>query len=334
MDEVIRYVDTASAGGNGTTSELTGENAAYASLFAWEAAENVNLFTAGNWHHVYVKATNGDVDSTAVTIDGWTTGEANYILIEAADSDKAVKTSFDTSKYRLTAILSIAEDYVRILGVQFANTSTYSNCISYGGIGATNDIRIERCRIRADATGTEGIYFADADAILTLNNNIIESTGTYGNMGIRIGAGTVNVYNNAVIGFSDDGINIASGATVVIKNNAIFNNADDIADAASSTIEYNAADDDLDTEYTETTNIQPAGAWTNEFASATDLTLLVGSALKLAGVGPGTDAAVPVIDIDGTTRSGATTSIGPDEYEETGSSVMPVAMQYYRRLHN
>ena len=102
MAEIIRYVDTDSAGGNGTTSALSGTDAAYATLAACIAAEKGDWVTAANWLHIYCKASAGAADTTAVVIADadWVTSDASHILIEAVESDKA-GASWSTSKYRL-----------------------------------------------------------------------------------------------------------------------------------------------------------------------------------------------------------------------------------------
>ena len=71
MAEVVRYVNTASAGGDGTTNNEAGATAAYASLNAWEAAEQTDLDTANNWMHVYCSTGSGTAaDAVATLISG------------------------------------------------------------------------------------------------------------------------------------------------------------------------------------------------------------------------------------------------------------------------
>ena len=64
MAVITRYVNTASAGGDGTTNAESGATAAYASLNAWEAAEATDLVTAGDSHIVYCSTGSGPAPDT------------------------------------------------------------------------------------------------------------------------------------------------------------------------------------------------------------------------------------------------------------------------------
>ncbi len=80
----IRYVNTDStAGGDGTTNAITGDNRAYASLNEWEAAEQINLTLYYQSHIVYCSGSTPD--TTSVEILGWTTNTIYTITIKGAD---------------------------------------------------------------------------------------------------------------------------------------------------------------------------------------------------------------------------------------------------------
>jgi hypothetical protein len=138
--------------------------------------------------------------------------------------------------------------------------------------------------------------------------------------------GTAYIYNNVIRGNAGnvDGINVRSGATATIKNNAIFNLGDDISNSGTATVQYNAADDDLDTEFTESTNINPSGSdWANEFvnAAAGDFTLLNTGNLYQGG----TDVSLAT-DMDGDAYHATTPSIGVDEYVAAGGANAPTGV--------
>ncbi len=246
--EVIRYVDPDATGSANGTSWTN----AYNNLSDWEDKEDTNLVTDGNWHHVYVRSSGGTADTVAVTISGWTTGRENYILIEAASGDEAVKTGWDTNRYRLEVTdaraIDIQEDYVRVDGLQIKLTSVDTNNVH--GINVvlvgTGDIRISNCRIDGDisgtSTGNHGIQMNDADATMKIWNCIV--TGFINGANTQAGyrqqvGGTVEIYNSIFYG-NNIGIYEWSG-TSIIKNNAVFNNTDDVS--GGDTEDYNANDD-------------------------------------------------------------------------------------------
>ena len=321
MAEVIRYVDPDVAeAGNGTSWE-----AAYASLSAWEAAENTNLVTAGNWHHVYVRSSGGTADTTAVVIAGWTTDATHYILLEAASTDRVVKTGWDTARYRLevtdgTCIASQV-DFLRIDGLQIR--TIYSEVAAKLGILITtvvdpSDIRVSNCRLRgADNTSASdrGIEVSDAQATVSLWNNIIYE---FDQFGIKITSAAAAKISNCIVydcstDGGEDGIAIAMAGT--ITNCVSFNNQDDLANTGSATVN-NLASDDGDG----TNPVAPSGGdWANEFVSHTtgDYTILSTGNLYQGGI----DDSIAT-DIDGDAYHATTPSIGVDEYVAAGGDIV------------
>lgn len=97
----IRYVNPHSSGGDGTTTALSGANAAYASLQAALDAERGNLVTADVWLEI-ICATNGNADTARVNqnVAGWTTDATRYVHIKPAAGHRA-GTQWDTGRYRL-----------------------------------------------------------------------------------------------------------------------------------------------------------------------------------------------------------------------------------------
>lgn len=132
MATVIRYVNTASVGGDGTTNGTAGATAAYASLAAWEAAERTNLVTDGDSHIVYCCGTS-DTGIGTGTLDfvNWTTGASNTITIAANPSEADglnTTNTFSTSHYYIDAgtdqfdqgpLIDVSSDYVTFEGIQF-----------------------------------------------------------------------------------------------------------------------------------------------------------------------------------------------------------------------
>ena len=162
MAEILRYVDpNAAAGGDGTTNALSGANCAYVSQNVWEAATQQDL-TDGGGDTARVVCSSDDAgsthaaDTTAVAIDGWTTGASNYITIEAASSHGG---KWNDNIYRLntsSATSTIYESYVRIIGIQFSQTASSgaADQLWITGLSATGSILIDKCISKGIFSGT------------------------------------------------------------------------------------------------------------------------------------------------------------------------------------
>jgi hypothetical protein len=271
---------------------------------------------------IEVQGTWSTDDTSAVTISGFTTSSANYLEIRADSSNNAVKDGWDTGRYRLvvagTAITN-EDAYVRITGLQIKATGTFALNLAYWDSPTPNDIRVDSCRIRGNGTTNDvvGCYAYDGGSspVVSYTNTIIEDC----DQGIKQSDGSLSIYNTIIYGrnSTDHGLYVFSDMqSLVIKNSVIFNCNDDYFEdggaPSSVTFDYCATDDGEGTN-----SVSPSGgSWTNEFSDPAngDFTLLNTGNLYDAGVGPSTDASVPVADIDGDSRSGSTCDIGVDEY--------------------
>lgn len=328
MAEVIRYWDTDIIGGTGSGVDLAN---AYSSMTAWEAAEQTDLVTDTDWHHVYFTASLGGAEDGQTLIRGWTTGAANYILMEALSSDRAKKTSFDTGIYRktgtdhATGTIYIREEYVRIDGMQVGvNITDVGYGMLMGDIDATgNDIRIYNCRIEAlSASGTGGgsaINVLDADADVSIWNSIFRGFVSGTDSGFRcvqITCNTTIIYNCILEG-NVQGLRSTSG-TITAINNSVFNNTDDFV--GTITANYNASDDGDGTN-----PVSPSGAdWANEMANwATgNYTLTAGGNCEDGGINdPG--LGLNTTDMDGDTWVNPW-SIGVDQIVSAGGNTQNI----------
>jgi len=151
-------------------------------------------------------------DTTAVTINGWTTDAARYINIYTTSAARH-QGVWDNNKYRLTSSVFISEDYVRIQGLQITVAVTGNG---YG-------VRI----------GT-GVSITASE--IWLSNNIIKTTTISGNYnrGIWIDGGAANkIWNNIIYDWSAAnayGINNNNNVAAVsyIYNNTITNSSSGI----------------------------------------------------------------------------------------------------------
>ncbi|MCK5416604.1 DUF2341 domain-containing protein, partial [Candidatus Parcubacteria bacterium] len=164
------------------------------------------------------------VDETAVIINDWTTGAQNYIKIYTPVLTSEVGISqrhngvWDDGKYwshnndSATSMISIRDNYVRILGIQIQVTGT--------GINNRHGVRIDTV-----AVGGAEIYI---DSMII--KGIFSGTGEgYGINNTSVNPSNVYIYNNLIYDFVSDsdigfrGIRLHSGTNTYIYNNTIQN---------------------------------------------------------------------------------------------------------------
>ena len=232
MAVITRYVDAGSSGGDGTSQNTSGTDAAYASLQAALVGESTDLVTAGD--SLVIICGGSDADSVAVannaigTIPGMTTSATNDITIQADDNHNGV---WDDTIYRLDndgyrAPFSFDTNlHVTIVGLQINQSKNAS-----GGAGA-NIIRVrgsgdgsgtlDRCLLRhngsnVDGTGhCHGIRTANnsGDFVLNVRNCIIYDPPRDGfqmRMVNTSGGGALHALNCTVINAGRHGFNVAA----------------------------------------------------------------------------------------------------------------------------
>src|SRR5688500_2688490 len=130
-----------------TTTVNTGGGGDYTTLSAWEAGRQGNLTGLGVER---VECSGAAADTTAVTVDGWTTTAADYIEIVVPQASRHAGV-WNTGKYRLqtaanfSACLTISERYTRVAGLQFKNApANEGSCVTIPA-AAVGDVRIENC---------------------------------------------------------------------------------------------------------------------------------------------------------------------------------------------
>jgi alpha-tubulin suppressor-like RCC1 family protein len=184
-------------------------------------------------------------DTSALTIDGWTTSNANYIRIYSVYPAHHPGL-WSTSAYRLvvtaaandTSAINIKENNVRVEGIQIQliNSGGYTGCrgIQATGQDALSVINVEQCLVRGTLSNTNsaaaGIYLNSTYISSKVLNNIVYdfiNGSTADCTGIRLAVGgTYQVYNNTIYGCYE-GIRADSSVTITMKNNLANGNTTD-----------------------------------------------------------------------------------------------------------
>jgi len=214
---------------------------AYTSLFNWEVQDendsiddtyedfdaDLDLVT-DNTKMLVACYTNGTTaDTTAVDIDGWTTGVDNYIKIYTPTDETEVGTSQrhngkEGSGYKLntaknsSSSLLIRDDFVRIDGIMIDEESATGGVdainINNVGTGATFYLS----NIVVHGSPRDGIQLGDADGTYYVWNTISYNNNS---AGFRPEYGTAYVYNSTAIDNDERGFYPAGVATTTLKNN-------------------------------------------------------------------------------------------------------------------
>jgi hypothetical protein len=269
MATIQRYVDTASAGGDGTTQNTAGADAAYASLNSWEANQTA---TATDDYIVDCYATGGTADTTGTTINFASAALTGTIIVQGgtgAGGRNTGNTFIDPSKYRIVVgNTCIAPTSARITLRHLQMDCTAAGAPFTSAINLTSAnmtaLNIEYNRIRSAARACMGFNGSNGGSQGTFNvrNNIMVQTGGNSCMdldssGTNNSALTWNIQHNTMYpGSSRPGVRIAdlSGSqvqTVNVNNNIVVGTTNPFEIQANTsltaiTVSYNGTDNGLD----------------------------------------------------------------------------------------
>lgn len=314
----------------------------YTSLAAWEAGRQADLVTAGN---IEVAECYAMEDTTAVTIDGWTTNATNYIEIKGADSDKTSTNTgkWSTERYRLVVTggvgLITSEECTRVHDLQVSAINAEATIGTYAIYNSTSRLYFYNNVLKGltDNSRLGAALFmyqtGDDGALVHIYNNIILNCSGTSSYGIWTDVNRNiphyiynNTFVNCTIGMYE------AGVVFYVKNNLFYNcGVDTSSIGTASNCGYNATTNS-GLGYTAQTGDRVSQTFTFVNAGAGDYHLASNDAgAKDYGTSdPGSGMFSD--DIDGETRSGSW-DIGADEYVSSGggSTPIPVFMTQYRQ---
>jgi len=279
-------------------------------------------------------------DTTAVTIDGWTTSADNYIKIYTpqggteSNSSQRHSGKWDEGKYRLEFSvedpMAISVNNFRLEGILMKHTYSGSSIwgprtISIGVDSAVSDLRFSNNFFEGNfsgLTGSAGVYFIDHNYGATVNekfnNNIFTGFISPVSSDSKVicfcsgGQSQVYLYNNTIYNASY-GFNRTYDAHLHAKNNIAQNVIEGFSGNSFETdSDYNLSsveDDAPGTHSKNSTTVSFLDAANQDFHLANTDTSARGNGTNL-----GSDAYLSFQnDIDGEERSG-NWSIGADQY--------------------
>jgi len=228
----------------------------YASLSAWEAAEQGNLTTLLEVRQAELYSFQ---DTTSTDFAGWTTSATYYISLYTPASERSPNGVYNTSKYRLEAAsgisLAAGAGYFRMNGLQVQVTASSGSGNSVCFISAAAVIAGDQyfsnniCKGVYSGTASNEVGFqwvapSSGSITATAWDNVIYNfaNGANSMYGVLTGTGdTVTLYNNTCyncrLGFNRGGT-----STVIAKNNIAMGSNDGFVGTFDAASNYNASD--------------------------------------------------------------------------------------------
>lgn len=220
------------------TIKPSGQGGDYTTLAAWEAGEQRDLTAADEIAVAQIDGNWSSPDTTAVTINGWTTDATRYIKIyTTAQARHGGKWSGD--KYRIApttdvTTLNVNEAYTQIIGLQIATTSytrNYAYAVLLNQYSASSALSYSVIKNVTAGTDTNGVFsHASVSGSLHIYNNIVYDFNTANSIGIysQAAAGIKNYIYNNTIQNCNTGLYTEYEFTIA-QNNLSYNNTNNYA---------------------------------------------------------------------------------------------------------
>jgi len=307
-----RYVDTGSAGGDGTTTALSGANAAYASIT--DVVTEMGASLADDWT-IYLKDSTGstpDVVSATVDFSAITTN-GHLIDIEPASGQEATDTWDDT--IYIFQGPSLTGGILHIGGhklgrVQIEKTGTGTGRGVYFGDGSGNGLIDGAFGLHRSGGSNLAILFATAASAQAIRNCIGVTNSTNATARVFETPSVTALDNNTAYG-GGYGFNVSS---ILARNNVSFAAVTGgYLNTAAAGSDYNASD------YTDAPGSNSQQSIGDPFTNAAGLDFSSNGSVLTAGLDLSADATDPfTTDINGVTRINWTK--GASEYISGGST--------------
>ena len=302
-----------------------------------------NLVTNDEQLTIECRASSGAADAAA-SVDGFTQDEDRYVEIYIPPAHRH-NGKWSTGKYRIEStdqdILYIKDSYTRVRGIQVKGSSTgwYNRTVRidedtdyvvFEDFIIINDCQYEAVGLHAVGFSAIGKYGEDKHD--RVQNGIIICKN-YTEIGFYAGSWNSKLFNVTIYGGKYGIVSewAETQFTNIVAVGASVSCFYDKAGGFSTSSDYNASDDDTapGANSIDLTGVSLGTIFTDY--SNEDFSLVSGSPLIDAGIGPGQDSDVPTTDIVGTSRSGNTCDIGAFEYVD---AKIPIAMHHYNLLRS
>ena len=202
----------------------------YASLNAWQSAQARDLVSADEIEIAKCRCTSGSADTTAVTINTWTTDSTHYVKIWTDPAETYRHDGkWDTTAYRLinndtASHLDVQVPYIRFDGLQFSEETATGITTTFRIAG--DDVNISNSISRnVSGTGTTVVHILDHYNLHFWNNIAYDYTESHGAVYDEYNYTGHLFYNNTIINSTNAGFYVFDNS--VLKNNLAQGNGTD-----------------------------------------------------------------------------------------------------------